>query len=79
MRYLFMFVLIVIGIVIWRIAHRRDRSVPIESQSEASPDRSGEAMVQCRVCGVYIPQGESLSDGLFHYCSELHRNQDGAQ
>lgn len=70
MRYLLLVAVIIVAVLLWRRALRRDQPPADE------PDPAGEAMVQCRVCGVYLPQQESLQEGPFHYCSEAHRQQD---
>lgn len=76
MRYLLFFALIVVGVLLWRRAMRRDLPPP---RTGEEPARAEEAMVQCRVCGVYLPQHESLQEGAFHYCCEEHREQDRAR
>lgn len=75
MRYLLVLGLIVVGVLLWRRA-MRSAAPPT---SAPPPERAAEAMVQCRVCGVYLPQPESLQEGPFHYCCEAHRNQDRAR
>lgn len=72
MRYLLIVAVIIVAVLLWRRALRRDLPPP----AEPGQDPAGEAMVQCRVCGVYLPQRESLKEGPFHYCSEAHRQQD---
>lgn len=72
MRYLLIVAVIIVAVLLWRRALRRNLPPP----AGPAPDPAGEAMVQCRVCGVYLPQQESLKDGPFHYCSEAHRQQD---
>lgn len=74
MRYLLVLALIVVGVLLWRRAMRRE----LPPTAGSPPERAEEAMVQCRVCGVYLPQHESLQKGPFHYCSEAHRDQDRA-
>lgn len=72
MRYLLLIALLVVGVLLWRRAFRRDPPREVD----AAADRASESMVQCRVCGVYLPLQESLTEGPFHYCSEAHRQQD---
>lgn len=72
MRYLLVLALIVVGVLLWRHAMRRK----LPPTAGSPPERAPEAMVQCRVCGVYLPQHESLQEGPFHYCCEAHRDQD---
>jgi uncharacterized protein len=71
-RYLLMIAVIIVAVLLWRRALRRDQP----PAGGPAPDPAGEEMVQCRVCGVYLPQQESLKEGPFHYCSEAHRQQD---
>lgn len=72
MRYLLIVAVIIVAVLLWRRALCRNLPPP----AGPAPDPAGEAMVQCRVCGVYLPQQESLKEGPFHYCSEAHRQQD---
>ncbi len=43
----------------------------IERQQNSLPDR----MQRCSHCGVFIPQGEALSDGDNFFCSEQHKTE----
>jgi uncharacterized protein len=33
-------------------------------------------MVQCATCGMYIPEGEALTDSGRNYCSRRHLEED---
>ena len=72
MRYLLLIAMVLVVALLWR---RLIHKIAPPSDKPAD-DRSEEAMVQCRVCGVYLPVKESFREGAFHYCSEAHRNQD---
>lgn len=37
--------------------------------------RLPEKMVSCEVCGINLPESESMSEGARHFCCEEHRNQ----
>jgi uncharacterized protein len=74
-RYLLIVAVIIVAVLLWRRALRRDLPPP-DQPDRPTQDPAGEAMVQCRVCGVFLPQQESLKEGPFHYCSEAHRQQD---
>lgn len=73
MRYLLLFLVILLGVILWRRAVR-NAMPPVDPEA---PSNEG-TMVQCRVCGVYFPQEDSLESGAFHYCSEEHRKKDVA-
>lgn len=32
----------------------------------------GEPMVECTLCGIHIPQSESVTDEGKHFCSDAH-------
>lgn len=33
-------------------------------------------MVQCKHCGIYLPQKEALKSGDHYFCNEQHRQDD---
>ncbi len=47
------------------------------SRVRRRPQKKIENMVACAVCGVRIPESESLSRGDSHYCCEEHLKQSG--
>lgn len=76
MRYLFLLLLVVGALMVWRRWSGRSGSAEGGGRPEASPPGT---MVQCKVCGIYLPEEESLSVEQFHYCSATHRDQDTKQ
>lgn len=38
-------------------------------------DKPAEKMVRCEVCGVHLPQDESVAAQGRFFCSEAHRNE----
>lgn len=74
MRYLIIAVLVIIAVLLIRrvVSRQRDlRNGPGNTPPVAS-------MVQCRICGIYLPQDDAIRQGAFHYCSEAHRKLDSA-
>lgn len=53
----------------------------IRSRSEAAtraphrPRQAAERMVNCKHCGLYLPESEALVTRGEHYCCEQHRRQ----
>ncbi|MEW5887443.1 MAG: PP0621 family protein [Pseudomonadota bacterium] len=47
------------------------------SRTPRRPRPRIENMVACAVCGVRVPESESLSRGDLHYCCEEHLKQSG--
>ena len=73
MRFLFFILLLIIGVLLWR------RWIGQGTSTIDSPEvKPSSEMVQCRLCGVYLPRDESLVDGEFYYCSDEHRQLDSA-
>ena len=66
------FLLLALGLLLayWIIKgyNRKIRSGP-----KQPPAASGEDMVRCAQCGVYLPRSESLMTGRAFYCSADHR------
>jgi len=73
MRYLFLFLVVIGAVFVWRrwLSRSSGNDDPVGPKEGASG-----TMVQCRVCGIYLPEEESLTAGQFHYCSAAHRDQD---
>lgn len=67
--------ILLLAVVIWLaflILRRYLRSI----QSDRTPDQQDAAvMVQCRHCGLHIPQNDSIAVNEHYYCSEEHRKQ----
>jgi uncharacterized protein len=69
MRYLFLLLLIVVGIYLWR-RMLRDGSGPAEPRSEGKVAN----MVRCAHCGTYLPEDEAIRSGERYFCSNEHRD-----
>ena len=69
MRYLFLLLVLVAGVLLWRRAVKKASSVKDETGQEKAVSR----MVECARCGVYLPLDEAVQDGEDFYCSEGHR------
>jgi hypothetical protein len=61
--------LIMIAIAIIVMAAKRLLAGRPASSGKTAP--SGK-MVQCATCGMYVPQGEALTDSGRYYCSRGH-------
>lgn len=68
MKYLLLFGILGFAWWLWR-----KRNAEARPGAPAASERPVEKMVACDHCGVHLPQGESLSDGNWHYCCEEHR------
>lgn len=62
--------LIVLALLVYFVlkGFRRPRASP-------PPQRLPEKMVSCEVCGINLPESESMSEGARHFCCEEHRKQ----
>lgn len=62
-------ILIVVAVVLIYLALTRGKRV---GKAQSQPLKN---MVRCEVCGVHLPQEESVAaEGRF-FCSEAHRNE----
>jgi hypothetical protein len=73
MRYLFLLLVVVGAVMVWRRWLSRSSR---HGDSVGPKEGVSGTMVQCRVCGIYLPEEESLTADQFHYCSIAHREQD---
>lgn len=69
MKYLLLFGLV--AVIWWVWSKRKAAAEAPPPQRPASPD--AEKMVNCAQCGVYLPEGDSISDGGLAFCCEAHR------
>ena len=71
MRYLFLLLLILVGIYLLR------KALGAGSRGGDRPPEGKVAnMVRCRHCGTYLPQDEAVSSEGRWYCSAEHRDAD---
>lgn len=79
MKYLFVFVLVLVGLWLWRNSRRAD-SPPASKQSARrpmSPPGLPTEIVACDVCHVHLPRSEALTGPGGVYCSTAHQQQAG--
>lgn len=69
MRYLFLLILVVAGIYLFRTLSKRPPADP------RPPETAGGNMVRCAHCGVYLPEDEAIRSGDRFYCSAEHRDR----
>jgi len=60
-----------IALVVW-ILYRMART----PDSRKQPSKKGGDMVQCAVCGTFVPKGEAIEGNGRSYCSKQHREDD---
>ncbi|TNF63162.1 MAG: hypothetical protein EP306_01920 [Burkholderiales bacterium] len=77
MKYLLVLLVVLVAFWVWR-NNRIPRDTPPPA---APPPPSGPlppvAMVECRHCGMHLPEGEALVGRRGHYCCEEHRRLQG--
>jgi uncharacterized protein len=64
--------LLIAGVVLYLVLVRENKP----ARRGEGPPAAAERMVACARCGIYVPQGESMSAGGKHYCCEEHRRLD---
>jgi len=62
--------LIVVGYLFYSYLRRERLKGNSESTAQASP--SPQIMVECKACGVHLPQNDALTGSLGYYCTEAH-------
>ena len=65
--------LALIGALVWLWRHRHRPASA--AQPRKTPEPSGEPMLRCAHCGLYIPQHLALTSGASSYCSQAHLQQ----
>jgi uncharacterized protein len=76
MKYLIVFVVVLVGIWLWRNNRRtelRDKKPP----PVTGPKQATE-VVACAVCAVHLPRPDAVPGKHGLYCSDAHRRQDEA-
>lgn len=63
-------ILIVVAVVLIVMVLTRNKRVGARPSHKAP-----ENMVRCEVCGVHLPQDESVAAQGRYFCSEAHRNE----
>ena len=77
MKYLVVFGVVMFGFWLWS-SRRTAAKVEKNSQTQAkksSATQKSQSMLPCAVCGVHLPQSDTLAgrDGV--YCSQAHKTQ----
>jgi uncharacterized protein len=80
MKYLFVIVVLLVGVWLWRNKRRaelQDRQSAQRSMARpvAGPDQPATEVVACAVCAVHLPRPEALRGVRGLYCSDAHRRQ----
>ncbi len=75
MKLLLLLILAALGWLWWRYVRVSGRAAKRQqpSQSPAQPHTGPQAMVNCPVCGLHLPQADAVTGRLGLYCSEDHR------
>lgn len=63
-------ILIAVAVVVIYLALTRNKRAAAPPSSKPA-----EKMVRCEVCGVHLPQDESVAAHGRYFCSDAHRNQ----
>ena len=72
-KLLLLLFIIALFFVVRGFIRSRDRS----TASSSGADRVAERMVNCKHCGLYLPESEALLDRGEHYCCDQHRRLSG--
>ncbi|WP_283770132.1 PP0621 family protein [Variovorax sp. PCZ-1] len=77
MKYAIVFLVILLGVWLWRKNRADDRN---EAGAQPKPksattSTAPQVMVSCALCGVHLPKSEAFSGKAKHYCSLAHRQQ----
>ena len=75
MKYLLVLAVLLVAFWIWR-NNRVERKPPSPPPRPPGP-LPPVTMVECRHCGMHLPEGEALVGRHGHYCSEEHRRLQG--
>lgn len=76
MKYLVLFIVLVVAIGVWRGRRQGDAASP--PQPERAPPPGPQDIVACARCGMHIPRTEALVLGSQAYCCAEHRQQGPA-
>jgi len=69
-------VFLIIRFTLNRIIEIRAKNAPLKQDSLTTEEQNkSEAMVQCALCGVHLPQSIAYFDGKDTFCSEGHMQE----
>jgi uncharacterized protein len=77
MKYLIVFVVVLIGIWLWRNNRRTELGKKPSPPPVSGPKQATE-VVACAVCAVHLPRPDAVPGKHGLYCSEAHRRQGEA-
>ena len=65
------FILLIVVVYLFYTYLRRER---LRGSSDPTAHNTGtpEIMVECKACGVHLPQNEAFTGALGFYCSQAH-------
>jgi len=69
--------LILVGVILWRLIKKFQNARLYEpkkdSISPTPPQKTDGIMVRCEYCGLHLPENEALHIGTVWYCCETHQ------
>jgi uncharacterized protein len=79
-KYVVVILALLLGVWLWRknradAQEEKQRPVPQPAQRPSAPV-TPQIMRSCVVCGVHLPQSDTLIGKKGHYCSDAHRQQN---
>jgi uncharacterized protein len=76
LKYAVVILVVLLGVWLWRKNRSDAKQDAPPTVRKASPQPNlPQIMVSCAVCGVHLPQNESLQGKKNHYCSLAHRQK----
>lgn len=79
MKYVVLFIVMVVAIGVWRGRRRGDAAPDEERRAPPrTPPESPQDIVACARCGMHIPRTEALMLGSKAYCCAEHRQEGPA-
>jgi uncharacterized protein len=72
MKYLLIFLLVVVIAWRWRAARTTQQ---LEKQKKRNTANTATEMLACKHCGIHIPASDAVDGELGVYCSAAHRRQ----
>lgn len=79
MKYLIVFVVVLVGVWFWRNNRRAElhEKKPSQPRPVSGPKQATE-VVACAVCAIHLPRPDALPGKHGMYCSDAHRRQGEA-
>lgn len=73
MRVLFFFMVVLVGLVLWKL--RPGQRLKDKAEPSDKPGPSPQTMLRCVQCSTHVPAKEALSGQRGPYCCAEHRQQ----